>query len=294
MQLWRSAQNPWGQEVLIGVSWDLMWAAVIAAVLFLVAHTIWYRTRSSVEEEAPPSDVPVDLPEKIERHSLASRIFHWTMSVATLALLVTAFGPVMGWQFPWLEIHWIAGVLLIATVVYHIIHAVGWQDFWSMFRIDVDEGKATLRHVLSSKAPEPPKAGKYPFDHRMYHHVIVVVTVAAIATGVLMMIRSVDTSLWTRNPYFLSDATWGVMYFVHGLSGVALIVLVAAHIYFAVRPEKRWITWSMIRGWIDREHYVQYFDPEKWKVTGGSEPELEGRRGSGALADSAVSAPRDD
>ena len=34
MDLWRRAANPWGQDVLIGVSWDLMWSAVIAAVAF--------------------------------------------------------------------------------------------------------------------------------------------------------------------------------------------------------------------------------------------------------------------
>lgn len=293
MQFWRSAQNPWGQDVLIGVSWDLMWAAVIVSVVFLIGHTVWYRTRSSAEEEAAPADVPADLPEKIERHSLASRIFHWTMSVAMLVLLVTAFGPVMGWQFDWVELHWMAGVLLIATVVYHTVRAVGWQDFWSMFKIDVQEGKATLKHVMSSKAPPPPKTGKYPFDHRMYHHVIVVVTLAASITGVLMMVR-IDTPFWTRNPYLFNDAVWGWMYVLHGLSGVALIVLVAAHIYFAIRPEKRWITWSMIRGWIDREHYAQHFDPEKWKVGDGSAPTVKESPGSGALADSTVSAPRGD
>lgn len=293
MQLWRSAQNPWGQDVLIGVSWDLMWAAVVVSVLFLVGHTVWYRMRSSSEAEVAPADVPADLPEKIERHSLASRIFHWTMSVAMLVLLVTAFAPVMGWQFAWVELHWMAGVLLIAAVVYHIIRAVGWQDFWSMFKIDADEGKATLRHVLSSDAPPPPKSGKYPFDHRMYHHAVVVTTLAAAITGVLMMVR-IDTPFWTRNPYLFSDGVWGVMYVVHGFSGVALIVLVASHIYFAVRPEKRWLTWSMIRGWIDREHYVQHFDPEKWTVGDGSSPNVQEGRGSGALADSAVSAPRED
>lgn len=294
MQLWRSAENPWGQEVLIGISWNLMWAAVVGAILFLVGHAIWYRMRSTEAEAEPATPTAsADLPERIERHSLASRIFHWTMSVAMLALLVTAFGPIMGWQFPWVEIHWMAGVLFIATVVYHIIHAVGWQDFWSMFKIDVEEGKAHLKHVVSPDAPEP-KAGKYPFDHRMYHHVIVLVSLVAIVTGVLMMVR-IDTPFWARNPYLLGDATWGVMYVLHGLSGVSLILLVAAHIYFAVRPEKRWITWSMIRGWIDREHYLQHFDPEKWKVGEGSEePSVRGGPASGALADSAVSAPRED
>lgn len=293
MQLWRSADNPWGQDVLVGVSWDLMWAAVVAAVLFLVGHAVWIKTRPAEEPEAP-AEVPPGIPEKIERHSLASRLFHWTMSVAMLVLLVTAFGPVMGWQFAWLELHWMAGVLLIASVIYHVIHAVGWNDFWSMFKLDLGEGVATLKHVMSPKAPPPPRGGKYPFDHRMYHHVIVVVTLAAIVTGVLMMIRSVDTPFWARNPYFLSDSVWGVMYVVHGLSGVALIVLVAAHIYFAIRPEKRWITWSMIRGWIDREHYLQHFDPEEWRVTDGSKPAVKQTPPPGALADSTVSARRDD
>lgn len=291
MEFWRRAANPWGQDVLIGVSWDLMWAAVIGAALFLVGHAVWIKTRPAESHEAPvQTGAAGAVPDKIQRHSLSSRLFHWTMSAAMLVLLVTAFGPVMGWQFPWVEIHWIAGVVLIVTIVYHVIHAIGWQDFWAMFQLGVGEGIAHLKHILSPNAPEPPKAGKYPFDHRMYHHVIVVVSLAAMITGGLMMVR-IDTPFWTRNPYLFADATWGVMYVVHGLSGVALIFLVAAHIYFAIRPEKRWITWSMIRGWIDKEHYLAHFDPSKWVVGGGS-----GSRdaGTGALADSAVGAKRED
>lgn len=291
MELWRSAANPWGQDVLIGISWNLMWLALGGAVVFLLGHAIWVKTRSAEEHQPASPAEAAGLPEKIQRHSLSARIFHWTMSVAMLVLLVTAFAPVIGWQFPWVTIHWIAGVLLTATVVYHIIHAIGWQDFGSMFKLGVDEGVATLRHVISSDAPPPPRAGKYPFDHRMYHHVIVVVALAAIVTGGLMMVR-IDTPFWTRNPYLFSDSTWGVMYVVHGLSGVALIFLVAAHIYFAIRPEKWWITGSMIRGWIDREHYLEHFDPAKWEVAKSGTRSVDA--GSGALADSTVSAPRDD
>ena len=216
------------------------------------------------------------------------------MSIAMLVLLVTAFVPVMGLQFNWVDLHWQAGVLLILTVVYHVIHAIGWQDFWSMFQLGVSEGIATLKHILSPEAPAPPKAGKYPFDHRMYHHVIVVVSFAAIITGVLMMVR-IDTPLWTRNPYLFSDTTWGVMYVVHGLSGVSLILLVASHIYFALRPEKRWITWSMVRGWIDREHYLEHFDPAKWVVTDGGMKSVDGTTpGTGAVAEQIPSAKRED
>ena len=109
-----------------------------------------------------------------------------------------------------------------------------------------------------------------------------------------MMVR-IDTPLWTRNPYLFSDTTWGVMYVVHGLSGVSLILLVASHIYFALRPEKRWITWSMVRGWIDREHYLEHFDPAKWVVTDGGMKSVDGTTpGTGAVAEQIPSAKRED
>jgi len=292
IELWRSTQNPWGQDVLIGVSWDLMWTAVVLAALFLVAHSIWYRMREGAGEaaEAPAGAAPAGIPARIQRHSLAARVFHWTMSAAMLTLLITAFVPVMGLEIPgWVTWHWIAGVVLILSIVYHIVHAIGWQDFWSMMSFGPQffrEGFATIRHVLSSKAPDPPKAGKYPFDHRMYHHAVIVFSLAAVVTGVIMMMR-IDTPFWTRNPYVLSDQATGVVFAIHGLAGVTFILLIASHIYFAIRPEKRWITWSMVRGWVDREHYLAHHDPAKWVVTGDS-------KAGGALADSAASAPRED
>ena len=292
IELWRSTQNPWGQDVLIGVSWDLMWAAIVTAALFLVGHTIWYRMRAGAEAaaEAAPAPAPAGLPERIPRHSLASRIFHWTMSAAMLVLLITAFVPVMGLEIPsWVTWHWVAGVVLILSIVYHIIHAIGWQDFWSMMGFGPQffrEGIGHLRHLMSSTAPEP-KSGKYPFDHRMYHHAVIVFSLAAVVTGVIMMMR-INTPFWAQNPYILSDQAVGLVFAIHGLAGVAFILLIASHIYFAIRPEKRWITWSMIRGWVDRDHYLEHHDPAKWVVTG------EPAKGSGALADSSVSAPRED
>jgi len=290
MDLLRRATNPWGQDILIGVSWDLMWAAIILSAAFLVGHMIWLKMRGP-EEHAAPATVPAGIPERIQRHSLGARLFHWTMSAAMLTLLCSAFVPIMGIDFPsWVTIHWMAGVVLIASVVYHIIHAIGFQDFWSMMNLGPSlfrEGFATVRHVMSKKAPAPPRAGKYPFDHRMYHHIIVVVSLAAMVTGVIMMMR-IDTPFWARNPYLLPDATVGTIFVIHGLAGVSLILLIASHIYFAIRPEKRWITWSMLRGWIDREHYVEHFDPDKWVVTGQK------GEGGGAIAGSTASAPRED
>lgn len=38
MELFRVSRNVWGQEVLLGISWDLLWVFLGAAVLFIVLH----------------------------------------------------------------------------------------------------------------------------------------------------------------------------------------------------------------------------------------------------------------
>ena len=296
MDVLRTATNPWGQDVLVGVAWDLVWVAVIASAAFVVGHALWAGLRRS---GADPADgvgflggEEADVPEQIVRHTAAARAFHWLMSLSMFVLLATAFVPVLGLQFPWVTIHWVAGLALLATVAYHVVHAIGWQDFWAMWMDgrDVRDGLSELRHAFGWGGGASVKAGKYPVDHKLYHHVVVLVSVAAIGTGVLMSAR-IDTAFWAGNPYLLSDTTWGVFYVVHGLSGVALIGLVTAHVYFAVRPEKRWITWSMIRGWIHRDDYLAHHDPERW-VLPGAPPSREST--GGTLAPNSVQAPEQD
>jgi len=39
-ELLRVTKNVWGQKILLGVSWDLMWVPVAAAAAFIVVHQI--------------------------------------------------------------------------------------------------------------------------------------------------------------------------------------------------------------------------------------------------------------
>ncbi len=278
MEFWRRADNPWGQEVLIGIAWDLMWAALIAGVVFTAGHALYAWLLAPKEESAAVgAGESAGVPERILRHGVAARAFHWLMSISMFVLLITAFLPVIGIQFAWVTIHWIAGVALILMVIYHIVHSIGWRDLWSMWidKADIKEGTAELTRVFTRSTKPAERAGKYPVDHKLYHHIIAVVTLAAIATGVLMMFR-VDTWFWQRNPYILSDGLWGFVYVLHGISGVSLITLVIAHIYFAIRPEKWWITMSMINGWIGRKDYLEHHDPKKWVVEDGTPPAMSG------------------
>jgi cytochrome b subunit of formate dehydrogenase len=260
------ATSPWGQSVPIHVSFYLLWVSAIAGLLFLIGHAIWLRFAGPEEyEESARANAAALVPDKVPRHSLAARLFHWIMAAAMLVLLFTAFLPKVGVEFPWVTYHWVAGLVLSASIVFHVVHASFWLDFWSIWpdRADREDGLRRLRRSLGLSAPPPRRFAKYPLENKMYHGVIVLAGLSVMGTGLLMMFR-VRTPFLTRNPYLFGDMTWGWMYFLHGLAGVGLIALIMVHIYFAIRPEKLVITKSMISGTLDRDYYLSHHDPARW------------------------------
>jgi cytochrome b subunit of formate dehydrogenase len=262
--------NPWGEDTLIHAQWGLVYVALAFGVGFMLSHTLFVKFWP---KPAGPGTAPVNeaaaakVPARVTRHSLAARTFHWIMASSMLTLLGTASAPVFGFRFNWVEIHWIAGLVLTVSIVYHIIHASFWLDFWSIWlnKEDVGEAIARFKRAMGGSAPAPRKAAKYPWDNKMYHTAIVLAALATVPTGLFMMKR-VQTPLFVRDPYLFSDATWGAMYVLHGLSGIGLVGLTIAHIYFAIRPEKRWITKGMVFGDISRQEFLQHHDPERWVV----------------------------
>jgi len=194
------------------------------------------------------------------------------MAAAMFVLLFTAFLPKVGFQFNWWTYHWIAGSVLTVSILFHIIHAAFYMDFWSIWpgRADMEDAWKRLQRFLGKPAAPPRKSAKYPLENKLYHGAVMVAGLAVIATGVCMMWR-VRTIFFPRNPYMFSDMTWGLMYVLHGLAGVGFITLVIVHVYFAVRPEKLPITASMIVGSMSREFYLKEHDPKRWVVEGMSD-----------------------
>jgi cytochrome b subunit of formate dehydrogenase len=265
------ATSPWGQTVPIHIQFALIWVCAIGGLLFLIGHAIWLRFFASHDEYEPAVAPAGEVPLKVGRHSLAARLFHWVMAVAMLTLLFTAFAPKLGYQFAWVTYHWIAGLVLTASIVFHVIHASFWMDRWSIWpdRIDIRDALRRWKRATGKSAPPPQRFAKYPLENKMYHFAIVLAGLSVTLTGVFMMKR-VRTPFFTRNPYIFGDMTWGLMYVLHGLAGVGLIALIMMHIYFAVRPEKLVITKSMITGSLDGEHYKEHHDPERWPVAAAS------------------------
>ena len=270
------ARSPWGEDVLTHISWSLFWASLVGGVLFFVAHGGYMLFSRHIKRD--PAEVDrlererKGLPARITRHSFVARVFHWVMAASMLVLVITAFFPVIGIQFAWVEWHWMAGILLTGSIIFHIVHASFFLDFWSIWvgPKDIPEMKAEFLREMG-KEPGGRQQGKYPLGNRLYHLVVAIAGLAVIITGILMMYR-IRTPIVARNPYIMSDPTWGITYVLHGLGGVGFVGLIIAHIYFALRPEKLWITKSMIFGYITRRQYLEHHDPDRWKTT-ASQPQ---------------------
>jgi cytochrome b subunit of formate dehydrogenase len=269
MGLIQWATSPWGRIVPTHVAWGLIWVAAIAGFFFVIVHTVYVALVAPKQKFAGKVSTleAAGVPERVPRHSLAARLFHWIMALSMFALLITAFLPKLGVQFDWITYHWIAGLFLTVSILFHIIHATFVMDFWSIWPDRQDIRDATSRTLRFFGKPAPParRFSKYPLENKLYHLVVMLAGLGVMITGLFMMKR-VDSIFKPRNPYLFSDMTWGMMYVLHGLAGVGFIALILVHVYMGIRPEKLPITKSMIFGWMSRDFYLEEHDPKRWAV----------------------------
>lgn len=204
--------------------------------------------------------------ERIVRHALPDRLFHWISAACVLTLLGTAFLPIVGVEFAWVTVHWAAGLVLAGAVLFHVIRVLvrgTWGSMWigrADFADTFEIFSATLRRALPTRRP-----GKYSVAQKLIHHAFALAVLTTLVTGGFLLVR-VDTPWWPRNPYLLTNATWGIVYVLHGLAALLLVTMVMAHVYFALRPEKLQFTRAMIRGWITRAEFDEHHDASRWRV----------------------------
>jgi len=181
-----------------------------------------------------------------------------------IALLLTAFLPILGIKFAWVTVHWVSGLIFTASVIFHIVYALMRQDWRSMW-IALGEFSDVFNSLSGDMQRLKVSPGKYWLMQKVYHHIVAVLTFVAIVTGIVMLFK-IDSPFWARDPYVLSSETWGIIYVLHDFAGLFFLPLIMMHIYFAIRPEKLFYTRSMIKGWITDEEYRKNHDPEKWTI----------------------------
>ena len=246
MDLATYKEDVWGREVILGASWDLLWLVVVSAFVVIALHAVVLAVR---RRGARPSSAGP----RVARHTGIDRLFHWIMAVAVIVLLITGVLPIIGIEFSWLTIHWIAGLVLTASVVFHIVRSLFWQDLKSMW-ISARDLKEPFDATI--------RPGKYSVAQKSMHAAVTVLVLLVIGSG-LVMFAMIDTPWWDRSNS-IAESTLGWVFLIHGLSTMALIALICLHVYFGLRPEKLFYTRSMIKGWISKEELEANHDPERW------------------------------
>jgi formate dehydrogenase subunit gamma len=222
---------------------------------------------SASETSAPVTPVVAETGERVLRHQLVDRLYHWLMAASVLILMGSAFLPIAGWKFEWVSLHWMTGIVLTLLVLIHIVRALIWQDWRAMILdgADIRDGVRSIRAAAGGGGLAPGKPGKYKILQKLYHLAVAILVLAIIASGLLMLLK-IDTPFWKRNPYWFDADTWGIVYSVHGFASLAMITLVMIHIYFALRPDEWWLTRSMFRGTVSRKEYAEHCDASRWRV----------------------------
>ena len=246
MEIVRVREDIWGREVLLGVSWDLLWVVLALALTAIIVHLL---VMAFLRKKERPSAAGKHL----SRHEVVDRLFHWVMAASVFVLLFTGVLPIIGVDFAWLTIHWIAGLVLTFAVLFHTLRAIFFQDMGSMAVRTGDFSEPFDSKVLP---------GKYSVAQKGMHHVMTVLVLFVIGTG-LFLFAMIDTPWWSRSNA-LQESTLGWMFLLHGLSTLGLIGFTALHVYFALRPEKRFYTRSMINGWISEKEHSANHDPDSW------------------------------
>lgn len=179
------------------------------------------------------------------RHRLPDRAFHWVMAIAVIALLATAFLPIIGLRFEWVPVHWMAGVVLTVAVLFHLYRVFAVHGLGGMTP-GIDDVRELGRNIRGASHNDL-SAAKYDALQKGFHTAAALTILALVGTG-LIMLAKIDTTFWRRDPSILTDQTWGVIYVLHGAAAMALLFLFIVHVYFALIPEHRAYLLAMLGG----------------------------------------------
>ena len=108
------------------------------------------------------------------RHRFADRLFHWVMAISVIVLGATSFLPIIGIKFDWLPIHWITGVVLTISILFHlyrvcVVHglsgmAPGIDDLREAARSVLGGGNGGLKPAQVRRVPERLSLGSFAYD----------------------------------------------------------------------------------------------------------------------------------
>jgi formate dehydrogenase gamma subunit len=227
---------------------------------------------------------------KVVRMGLPFRIAHWLVVLSFPVLVLTGFAlkyPESWWAAPVLTwegrfafrglVHRVAGVVLVASLVYHGIHLIVSRRDRVILRhllprrADLSDLLAVLRYNLG-RAPARPLFGKFNYAEKAEYWAFVWGSVVMAVSGFLLWFNSFTL----RNfPTWVADAATAVHYYEAILATLSILVW---HLYMVIfDPEvypmdNAWITGRASEEHLRRTRSSAYVDRLRATEPGGGEP----------------------
>lgn len=202
---------------------------------------------------------------RIRRQSLSNRFVHWLTASSIFLLILSGLGqlplysrynvaklPGGQWlveYFNTLYLHYIAAILLIFIVMYHIVFHLIRKEF------DIIPKKGDLKKsyliikAMITRGKEP-EGDKYLAEQRIAYLFIGVNVLLLLITGIIKMLKN-SPSL--KMPYEV--IMWSAH--IHNLATVLLILGIIAHLAAFIFKENRKLLSGMFTGYV-KENYAKH------------------------------------
>lgn len=287
-----------GQEVVAGLSWDVLVLFTFLAFFVFLVHFIVRDVINPTEHTARPNQPSSDEVEQnlrsqdieeVERFTATQRASHWIMAASIFLLMLSGFlmmnsnvtvRTIAG--ISWVDVHIIFSIVLIGYLVFHLGH-VAYKGTWKAMWVGRREVKDLIvrgKNFLG-QADEYPRQFEYPSAQKFLHLGVTGATLGVIVTGIVMLRRIEIPFLWDPAREFsllgvqfsqgVGEPGWGLVtwsFVLHDLSAIMMVSLVLGHMYFALRPDEWGITRSMVTGTVSVETYAKKYSPDSWVVGG--------------------------
>lgn len=263
LELFKYAQDRWGDWVPSQLLSSVAWTIVLLSVAFVGIH---YARRGWSQPTFQPEEIT--LPTKqVEKYLLTQRLYHWGNFLIIAALLISGIflflqqpstlGHLLG---SWFQIHEISASLFIVGLIVHIIAATQRGEPQSMWfqSHDFQDVMLSLKNFFG-QANKYPRSGKYDVVQKIYHAVLAVIAVGMIFTGGVM---------WLNARAFLNlpRKLIGISRLIHDLFTFLLFALIIGHIYFGLLKSNKEKLKAMISGWLPARYIQQRYSLKKWKL----------------------------
>ncbi|GAW91497.1 formate dehydrogenase subunit gamma [Calderihabitans maritimus] len=206
------------------------------------------------------------LPEenKVVRHSLSVRLVHWLVALSTFALLFSGFGqlplykrymvdqiPGLGWTSNFsitLYIHYVAAMVLIFAVVYHVVYHTLKREFGILPRRgDFRESIQIIKCMLGFG--EEPPSDKYLAEQRLAYAYFAVSFLLIIVTGIIKVIKNLPSS-----SLMVADSFMKLNTALHNVATFMILFGIITHLAAFLYRDNRKLIPGMFSGKVDLDY----------------------------------------